>query len=372
MSFSPARTGLLAFLLLLLAGAAPPPAGIPPLVLKTTPLPFTPKEFYVADVVDERADKTAVALLLAPPPGPKAPVGAPRPVDFQGGFLPAVRQYARQSLARNTSLRPVVIHVQELRVTETPSPGVPGRVDGRVVVAMRFDWEREGNPVHLVDYRAGARYNRPAGQYAAVEPTIRQALAESLRYLNTWINQEAGRSGKLATGLQVSFRDHTASPEDEDTLFYSPARPLRWSDFRGSPRAGRYAAVVYPNFSYEGRPRVVNGQVVLELVLKTFVVRSSSWVGAGSETPYNLNHEQRHFDLVKLVVERFKQRIRAGTLPVDYYAGLLQAQYLESYREMNHLQDQYETETGHGTNEAAQERWNQRIDAELRQRGLKK
>jgi hypothetical protein len=38
---------------------------------------------------------------------------------------------------------------------------------------------------------------------------------------------------------------------------------------------------------------------------------------------------------------------------------------------MNRLQDQYDNETGHGQNDAAQERWNRRIDAELRGYGVR-
>ncbi|QIL76175.1 hypothetical protein [Hymenobacter sp. HDW8] len=104
--------------------------------------------------------------------------------------------------------------------------------------------------------------------------------------------------------------------------------------------------------------------------MKTFVVRSSSWIADHARTPYTLNHEQRHFDVVKLVVERFKQRIRQDTLSVDYYAGHLQHQYLKSYQEMNRLQEQYDGETGNGTNDAAQTRWNERITKELQALGV--
>ncbi|QNP53647.1 hypothetical protein H9L05_08915 [Hymenobacter qilianensis] len=104
--------------------------------------------------------------------------------------------------------------------------------------------------------------------------------------------------------------------------------------------------------------------------MKTFVVRSSSWVADHARTPYTLNHEQRHFDVVKLVVERFKHRIRQDTLSVDYYAGHLQHQYLLSYQEMNRMQEQYDGETGNGTNDAAQARWNERITKELQAFGV--
>jgi len=44
---------------------------------------------------------------------------------------------------------------------------------------------------------------------------------------------------------------------------------------------------------------------------------------------------------------------------------MLGYQYIETYREMNQLQDQYDAETNHGINTSAQEKWNRWIDGEL-------
>jgi hypothetical protein len=111
--------------------------------------------------------------------------------------------------------------------------------------------------------------------------------------------------------------------------------------------------------------------VHLTITLKTYVVRDASWVRAGRDE-YTLNHEQRHFDVVKLVVERFKQKIKPGNLTVEDYNSIIQHEYLESWREMTRLQDQYDSETGHGINHASQAAWNQRIDEELQKFGIRK
>ncbi|UOQ70045.1 hypothetical protein [Hymenobacter cellulosilyticus] len=52
------------------------------------------------------------------------------------------------------------------------------------------------------------------------------------------------------------------------------------------------------------------------------------------------------------------------------YDSILQYEYLMAFQEMNRIQEQYDGETQHGLNEAEQERWNQRIEAELNQYGL--
>ena len=355
----------LALLLLTLGSAGQPADTTAPIALRAEPLSFTPKEFYIASVVDERQDQKAVAYLLPLPATPAEQPGKALPVDLQGGGLAAIRQFMQQSLPQNKKLRPVVIRLKECRVSETAGAKA-GRVDGRVAVAMAFEYQRDGQTIPLVEYRGGARYDRPASQHGVVEPALRRSLADALLYLNTWIDREAGSNEKLAKALQVSFRDYIENAED-DTVFYTPDRPLNWSDFQGSPsKPSSFAASVFPSFAYEARPEVVNGVIHLDLVMKVYVLKSSSWVKDAARNAYSLQHEQRHFDIVQLVAERFKQKLTPERLTLEDYNSIMQYEYIESFREMNRLQEQYDNETRHGLDETAQARWTQRIQEELR------
>jgi hypothetical protein len=355
-----------AFLLVVTASAGKPAADTAPIVLRAEPLAFTPKEFYIAEIVDEREDRKAVAYLLPVPSSPAAPAPAKAlPVDLQGGGLTAIRQFVKESLPRNTKLRPVVIRLKEYRLDETPGTQA-GRVDGRVVVAMSFEYKRDGQTVPLLEYRGGARYDRPASQHAVVEPTLRRSLADGLQYLNTWMDREANSSEKLARALKLTFSDHITNVAD-DSLFYTPVQPLAWSDFHGRPtKPSNFAASVFPSFAYEGKSEVKDGVIHLDLTMKVYVLRASSWAKETVKNAYGLNHEQRHFDIVKLVAERFKQKLTPERLNLEDYNSIIQYEYIESFREMNRLQEQYDNETRHGLDEAAQARWNQRIDEELR------
>ncbi|WP_303309988.1 hypothetical protein [Hymenobacter sp. BT730] len=329
-----------------------------PLVLQPQPVPFTPREFYVAEVTDARPAGSPVALLLAA----GGPSVKPEAVALQGGTLPALRQFVRQSVPRNPALRPVTMRVQELQVREAPGPG--GTIDGKITVTLAFDWLREGQRVPLVEYRGGSRYRRLPSQRAVVAPALQQALVSGLVYLHTWITQQAPRNPDLATAIQVRFQDDVRQTEP-DTLFYDPGKPLAWTDFTGPQRSQGFAAAVFPSFAYQGRPSINQGKLRLDFTLKVYVVRSSSWTS--TQTPYHLNHEQRHFDLVKLVAERFRRKVQPDSLTFADYNSIIQLQYLRSYWEMNRVQEQYDAETHHGMDEAAQQRWNQRIDAELRE-----
>jgi hypothetical protein len=261
----------------------------------------------------------------------------------------------------------VIIRLREFQIKERA--GGEGMVAGELALHISFDLQRKGDPVHLVDYQGGMRYRRSANRQTVVEPTIRRSLGNALEYLHDWMEREAPTNVKLATGVKVMLSDYIQNP-DEDTVFYSPERPLRWEDFQAKPRSGKYAASVFPSFAWEGGSEVVDGVINLHLRTKVFVLKNSSWVKPGARNAYGLNHEQRHFDIVKLVVERFKKKISAMDLSPSDFDGIIGYQYIESFREMNNLQDAYDDETGQGIIRSAQEKWNRRIDEELREFGV--
>lgn len=338
------------------------------ITLRTGALTFTPKEFYIAGLSDERVNRKTLGYVLHFPSDP-GQAAVSRPVSLQGGVLPAIREFMRNSFQQNKQLRPVIISLKECSITE--KPGVNGRVDGQIMISMSFAWKRDEDTVHLVDYvGGGASYNRPARQLAAVEQAFRQSLGGALRFFNNWVNTEVAGSERLARSITVSFTNYVRNP-DQDTVFYATQRPLTWDDFRDRPRLNRYAASVFPSFAYEGNSQVVKGVVHVNLRLKVYVLKNASWVKDNARDAYGLNHEQRHFDIARLVAEGFKKKVHPDSLNIEDHNSIIQWQYIESFREMNRMQEKYDGETNHGLNQEAQERWNQYIDAELRKIGVK-
>ena len=190
-----------------------------------------------------------------------------------------------------------------------------------------------------------------------------------MEYINTWMNQQANTNIKLAKGVKISFTDFTEKPEG-DTIYYSFARPLTWNDFQSKIPADKekYEAEVFPSFGYEEKTQLVNGIINIRLAVKASLPKSACWVKENSRNSYTLNHEQRHFDLAKIVTEHFKKKLKAADdLTVENYDGPINVEYLESYREMHNLQKQYDDETHHGIDHSAQQRWNEKIDKELKE-----
>ncbi len=346
-------------ILLLFSGFQPAPKTI---VLHNDQLLFTPKEFYVADVTDEREYRTAIARLLSE--GTEAINSKIYTVDFQGGGFAAVKQFVNHSVPRNITLRPVIIKIKKIMATESSLEG--GRVQGDIEFDLSFYLKNgDDDAVHLANYHGGSHYNRMAGPPQAIEPLMRNVLKEGLIYLNNWIDQQSGTNIKLAKGVKVLFTDYKENNE-EDTIYYSVKRPLTWDDFKSPVPISKYDAEAFPGFGYEEHAVVANGIIKINLVMKVYLPKSASWVKNDSRTDYALNHEQRHFDIVKIIAERFKNKVSSENLPVNNFEGPVNEDYLESYREMNSLQKQYDKETNHGADQTAQQRWNERIDRELK------
>ncbi len=329
------------------------------IVLHDERLNINPKEFYIANVIDDREDRRAIAWLL-----PFNNADGERktyPVDFKGGFA-CVSQFIENSITQNTALRPVAVHVKKFMATETTGAGAVAR--GSAVLAVSFDLMQGDETKHLVDYTGSANYTRTIGPAQDIEPTLRKMLGNSIEYFNNWINKQAGSDERLAKAVKVSFTDYSEKPEG-DTIYYSVGRPLTWADFKGDVPSSRYAAEVLPGIGYNEQVDVKNGIVLLNLEIKVYLPKSACWVRAGTRDDYILNHEQRHFDLAKIAARRFIRKIESENLPVDNYDGFINVDYLEAYRRMDTLEMRYDNETAHGLNRFAQAQWDEKIDNEL-------
>ena len=327
-------------------------------------LDIAPKEFYIADVIDDRTDRHAIAWLL---PFNNAEAEAQTSAyDFNGGFG-AIKRFFVNSIPQNAALHPIVIHFKKFRLTETTTAN--GQAEGKAELAITFDLQQGDETQHLVDYTGNANYIRTIGPAQEVEPTLRKMLGSSVAYFNTWINKNAGSDARLAKSVQVLFSEYSEKPEG-DTIYYAVNRRLTWDDFKGGEPNSRYAAEVSPSLIYNERAEVKDGVIRVNLEINACLPKSACWAKNGVRDDYTLNHEQRHFDLAKIAAMHFIQKIKAEELPVGNYEGPINADYIDAYRLMDTLEKKYDDETTHGLDRLAQEKWNERIDKELKELGV--
>ncbi len=170
----------------------------------------------------------------------------------------------------------------------------------------------------------------------------------------------------LARGFKLILKD--VAPADQvDTVFYQPEKKLTWYDFQGkSNRPGsKYAAAVYSSMSYEGGSQMVDNYIQATISLKVFMVRSMSWGRDEARNNYTLAHEQTHFDITRIVAERFKERLKKMDLTIEDYDSQIQFEFLEAFREMNAEQEKYDGETRHGLNTEVQAEWMLKVQTEI-------
>lgn len=172
----------------------------------------------------------------------------------------------------------------------------------------------------------------------------------------------------LAIIIKVVFIPD-ARPENpaSDTLFYNPARKLEWADFQSTPPSHpRSGAVSYTSFAYEGGSLRKKDTLFIHLSLQAFFIKNASWVTSAVMDSYSLGHEQLHFDITWLVALRFRKKVTEMELSADDYDSMIQYEYIESFREMNRLQEAYDSETNSGRNTTAQYRWQRAIADSLK------
>ncbi len=341
------------------------PPIIDPISLNVTSQLFVPEEYYIKGLIDDRTDRSPVAFLV-----PHVRSGSQlETVDLAGGAMNAVKAYLFGVLPRNEQLRPIVVRIKDLKIVESLHDAGNGVVAGEVFLDFSFELDRDGELVHLLDFQGGASYKRGVRQFYLIAPVLKRSINNSLKYFNDWIENESDKDIKLLRDVTIRIRDYQQDMKD-DTVFYDPFRPLTWDDFTGRPRFNNYAASIFASIGYEGNSWIEEGKVIVDLTFKTYMLKSSSWVRRENNS-YGLNHEQRHFDIAKIVVERLKERVRQLNLQPHNFDRKVSFHYLEAYREMNQLQEQYDRETAHGLNGGAQERWNRKIDEELARFGVK-
>lgn len=323
------------------------------------PVSIRATTFSLVQIRDERSLKSQLGTVLS---GTKSSL----PVRSNDAIATVFNDLLRPGFGADSTRVPVTIRIQEFVFSEKAKS--ESQADGVCRLELAFDVLRDGKPVQLTTYTARTIYTRSFGQTDRLELVARKALQSAVQYLSDWIKVNRDKSPALVKGIKFIYIDHSIQQASGDTVFYSPLRPLIWDDFQAVPRVGsRNAASIFPTFSYEGHSRWVNGFIQMELTFKTFMVKSMSWVRPASKDAYGLLHEQKHFDIVKLIVERLKQRILTDQeIDLEDYNSRIQFLYLEAFRDMNRWQEQYDSETHHGLNHTEQERWNRKIAQDLK------
>ncbi len=329
-----------------------------PIRLKNEKVQNANWDYYIQKVIDARAPGQVFANLWYKDVNGKMKSHS---TDLSGSSNNSLSNFLINGLPRNSEERPLNIRILDCMIRESNETTY---VSGLVTLKVQFEFEKDWGTQPLTTYSMNLKYTRPVQNLEHIEPALRKVLGNSLKYIHVWTKKESATNILLAKGLKISFRNY--QEQDPDTVYYQKGRSLSFNDFQAKPPQNtRFQAAIFPSFGYDMQREFKGGLIQVQVILKVYMIKSASWAFPMIKSTYSLNHEQRHFDLVKLISERFKAKLLSEKLNPDNYEGIINFEYVEFYREMNRLQQKYDQETNHGINKAKQDEWNRWIDSQL-------
>ena len=331
--------------------------------LKYETVRHKPNHFYFLKVQDERKDGSKIGVIYGENQGTKH-------LKLSGGLVKTLQNYFVKSFVKNDSDYPILFKIKDLSIDESL---VNGKIMGKCKIKITYSFQRDTTEVELTDFQTSITYNRTQGDYNNYETLLSKVIEKSVVYFDEWMGENYDKNQKLIKSLNIVFRSdyEIDSPEKGDTIFWSPTRKMTWTDFTGSmPKTSKYSAQIFNNFEYFAPLKLEDGVLTIALQMKVYMLKSGSWTSSTALSDYSIAHEQLHFNIAKLIVERFKQKAKQ-ILTVDNYDSELQLLFIEMYREMNRLQKEYDDESNHSINVGGQLKWQTQISEELRNYGVR-
>ncbi len=162
----------------------------------------------------------------------------------------------------------------------------------------------------------------------------------------------------------VSVKYMPANADDSVEIFYNASRKLKWSDFLGDRRiGGTVAAETSSGIGYKYKSVVSEDGARIDFNVYCFFDRNRSWVlASGGKTDYNLNHEQRHFDISFIHTLLFIRQLRCLHVGADKVKSQVGACYREISVALNAMQADYDAQTHNGIDKEKQQEWDKKID----------
>lgn len=152
----------------------------------------------------------------------------------------------------------------------------------------------------------------------------------------------------------------TAPTFPNDTIEWSDARKLAWTDFKAKPQSFIDAAALTSSgisIGYEFDESINKYKVIVT----AFFTPSESWVKADGKNNYVLNHEQQHFNITELYVRKMRKAIAESNFTSGNISTVVNKIYKQYMKEWDTVQKQYDAETKHSIIEKKQEEWNIKI-----------
>ncbi len=147
----------------------------------------------------------------------------------------------------------------------------------------------------------------------------------------------------------------------QDTIIWSSDYEVAVSDFQAKAKKGYAGMAVTFIYLYT---KEENGEV--KFVIEAVFSKSKSSLATNSE--YELKHERGHFNICEIYARKLRQRIlKKDFLKVKNIKKEISEMYNKIMDELKAEQDKYDKQTEHSMNMAQQKKWEDKIQADLKE-----
>lgn len=285
-------------------------------------------------------------------------------IKIKNSISQGIKSFYTKSLQQTETERAIQIRVVDFKISEKQQSNKVA--SGELKIKFSYYLKGSFDPVHLVDYEAGITYQRSIHRTDLVNQILNKGVSNSLIFFNDWIKDHETYNRNLAKSVRLEIIEKSRK-SDQDTVFYDSNRPLTWHDFLERPsQTNRNNAMIFTSLAMEGNSFMEEGVLILPLEIKVYMLPFSSWVRNDGKDDYSLNHEQRHFDVSRVVGNRLINKLKSLDLNPENYDAEVNDAFFDSFREMNKLQEIYDARTRHGLDRNEQYRWDNILDQALK------
>lgn len=317
---------------------------------------FSESEYQYIEVIDQRKNKSGIGVIYDSN-------GKKHAVKLKGSLEKETLDLFQEKVKTNSnSFHRIQVHITELELNEKLNSSTQ-LYEGGVQMKLSYFLVGQADPIPLVDYSGSLNYRRTANRGDQIRYVVNAIFHKSLEFFDAWEKAQNLGNPSLAKKVRLEITDKLRE-SSKDTVFYHPDRPLNWEDFRDSPQASsKFNATIFASFSMAGTSVMDQGTIVQGLDFKVYMLPKQSWVKHASD--YGIAHEQLHFDVVRIAVNRLIFRLKQLELDPEFFQATLNTEYLDALRELSKIQELYDGQTRHGLDSLKQAEWEKRIKKAL-------
>ncbi len=325
--------------------------------IKNEKILYALKNYHIVLVKDDRSDTTNIGAAKTGMFSKKKTL-----LNLENGMVNALTKFISNNIVQDTSTSPIELHIRKFEVVEKGSSGLKTENELTIVFGF-YDGSQK-----LVENTGGGTTQSTGDPAKLFDELIRGTIETTFHQFDYWwsTNKQfyVAQKTKPAIKVEVSLENDT---DDPDIISYSPKRPLTLDDFTGKPDdMSRAAAITYSVvFLKYSSAQNINNLVTVDVYVVANFDKTKSWCRKDSRTPETLEHEQRHFDISAIKACELVEAIRNYPFSVDNFPRELQKLQRQKQKELDEMQDLYDTESKHGLGPATQEKWNKLVKNQL-------